>query len=246
MSFVDEVFSSSAREQLQGRIFGVVTAQVTSMLSDGLFELNYLSMFSEQPSAPARMMMPMAGGGRGTYFMPEPGDEVVVAFEGGDLNQPIILGAVWNQNDNPPSQASAAPTNDVRTIVSRSGHEITLDDSAGREKVLLKTAGGHQVELDDTLPGKITIQSRAGSSITFDDATGTVTISALAKLQFSAPMITFQTTSASITAPGGFTVTTTGSVTASTFIIDGKPFGTHMHMPPTLPPPPATTGPVAP
>ena len=246
MSFIEEVFSASAHEERQGRIYGVVTAQVTSMLGDGLFELNYLSMFSEQPSAPARIMMPMAGGGRGTYFMPEPGDEVVVAFEGGDLNQPIVLGAVWNQNDTPPSQASAAPANDVRTIVSRSGHQITLDDTLGGENILIQTAAGHQVQLDDTLPGKVTIQSRAGSSITFDDATGAVTIRALGQLQFSAPSITFQTTNGSITAPGGFTLTTTGQVTASTFIIDGKPFGTHMHMPPELPPPPATTGPVAP
>ena len=98
-------------------------AIVDSIEKDGTYTVDYLSMGSEgYTSAPARVMMTMAGDRRGTYFMPEIGDEVVVAFEGGDTSFPIILGAVWNDEAPPPDQAQPSTENNVRTIVSCSGH----------------------------------------------------------------------------------------------------------------------------
>src|SRR5215475_3995952 len=108
-------------EQARKRfVRGIVTAKVRSREDDGTYRLDYLTMGDDEASAPARVMMPMAGGKRGTYFFPEPGDEVVVAFELGDTNLPVILGAVWNQDDHPPDQADPSTDNNVRTIVSRS------------------------------------------------------------------------------------------------------------------------------
>src|SRR5689334_21907250 len=115
--------TEQSRKQL---VHGLVTATVRSREDDGTYRLDYLTMGTDEPSAPARVMMPMAGSKRGTYFCPEPGDEVVVAFELGDTNLPVILGAVWNNNDHPPDQAQASVDNKIRTIVSRSGHEVTL------------------------------------------------------------------------------------------------------------------------
>lgn len=203
MSFFHEVLSHDIEDRRQQRIYGLVTARVTNMLGTGLFELDYLSMLNDQPLAPARMMMPMAGGRRGTYFMPENGDEVVVAFELGDVNQPVILGAVWNHKDQPPSQASSAPANNVRTIVSRSGHQITLDDSPGGEKVVIQTASGHTLTLDDTAPGKVTLSSAGGSTIEMDDATGTLKCSATVRLELSAQTLrSVPPTSRSMPLPG--------------------------------------------
>ncbi len=42
-----------------------------------------------------------SGAGRGTFFLPEEGQEVAVAFLHGDLRQPVVLGALWG-NDLPP------------------------------------------------------------------------------------------------------------------------------------------------
>jgi uncharacterized protein involved in type VI secretion and phage assembly len=44
----------------------------------------------------ARMVSPHAGADRGFMFMPEKGDEVLVAFEQGDPERPVIIGALWN------------------------------------------------------------------------------------------------------------------------------------------------------
>jgi phage baseplate assembly protein gpV len=231
---------SQARERL---VFGVVTAKVTKINDDNTYELSYLTMGDDEPSSPARVMMPMAGGKRGTYFHPLVGDEVVVAFELGDTNQPIILGGVWNENDKYPDQAKASPDNDVRTIVSRSGHELTFDDSSGAEKVTIKTQGGHQIELDDTPgQGKITVRSNGGRSLVLDDTpSGSATLStpsgcevqcddAGGSLTISAPTsITLESTTISLRAAAGITLSTTNTVVASLVTIDGTPYSAHTH-----------------
>jgi uncharacterized protein involved in type VI secretion and phage assembly len=44
----------------------------------------------------------LAGDGYGTWFHPEAGEEVLVAFEGGDPGRPYVLGALWGKGDRPP------------------------------------------------------------------------------------------------------------------------------------------------
>jgi phage baseplate assembly protein gpV len=238
-------------------VYGLVTATVRSREDDGTYRLDYLTMGTGEPSAPARVMMPMAGGRRGTYFFPEPGDEVMVAFESGDTNQPVILGAVWNNNDHPPAQAKQSAENNVRTIVSRSGHELTFDDTPGAEKVTLRSQSGHTLTLDDqpigpkislttalgrtlvlddTPAGQITLRTPTGVQISLSDAGGMLTLAAPLQISLQSAVINMQ---ADLIA-----LTTTGSPTASLVTIDSVPFGLHMHTPPALPT--GTTGPVAP
>jgi hypothetical protein len=202
-------------------------------------------------------MMPMAGNKTGMHFFPQPGDEVVVAFELGDTNLPIILGAVWNNQTPPPDQARQSPDNNVRTIVSRSGHELTFDDTPGAEKVLVKTQGGHRLTLDDAPgQGKVTLQTSGGRTLTLDDTPpGGVTLASAAGVQIAfsdaggmltltAPLgVTIQSGGTiTLQAPAGILLVTTGSVTGSTVLIDGLPFGVHMHFPFLVPP--LQTGPV--
>ena len=188
MSILENLQRGELDQRREQRVHGLVMAKITGRMPDGTFELGYLGMGKNAPSAPARMMMPMAGGKRGTYFMPEVGDEVVVGFETGDTNVPIILGGVWNGPSPPPAQAKATDMgNNVKTIVSRSGHEVTLDDTAAAGGIKLKTNGGHELTMDDTPPGKITLKSKGGISIVFDDATGTLTFTAPSQIILAAP-----------------------------------------------------------
>ena len=53
----------------------------------------------------ARIATLMAGPNRGTWFLPEVGDEVLVAFERGDARVPYVVGAVWNGSARPPADA---------------------------------------------------------------------------------------------------------------------------------------------
>jgi uncharacterized protein involved in type VI secretion and phage assembly len=119
-----------------------------------------------EPSTWARLAVPMAGSGRGMFFRPEKGDEVLVACEHGDIRQPYIIGALWSAVDKPPDSTGAATDNNIRVIVSRSGHRITLDDTSGGERIEIRHQSGQQTVVLD------------GSSITVRADQGQVTIQA--------------------------------------------------------------------
>ena len=40
------------------------------------------------------------------WFRPQPEDEVLIAFEGGDIRQPVVIGALWSSSDSPPASAT--------------------------------------------------------------------------------------------------------------------------------------------
>lgn len=270
MNFFESVFADQDRQRRERSVDGIAIAKVTGRMADGTYELRYLSMGGTAPSAPARMMMPNAGNKRGMYWMPEPGDEVVVAFEGGDSNAPIILGALFNAELATPDQAKPSNDNDVRTMVSRSGHEVTFDDLPSAGKVMVKTHGGRSLTLDDTPPGKIKLETPTGISIELDDATGTLRLTAPTAIVLDAAALQLSVGGVSVApgaAPGSgtmsislpaavsiqsaaislnataITLTTTGTMPTCMVVIDGKPFGLHVHGPPGGPP---TTPPVMP
>lgn len=222
MDFFDSVFADQDRQRREQLVKGISIAKVTGRMADGTYELQFLGMGGNAPSAPARMMMPGAGARRGMHMMPEVGDEVVVAFESGDSNSPVILGGLFNNDSPAPDQAQPSNENNVRTIVSRSGHEITLDDTPGAGKIVVKTKDGRGLTLDDTLPGKVSLETAGGISITLDDASGTLTL--------SAPIaIVLQALNVQITAPAGIALTTTGATIPSTLLIENKPYFLHTH-----------------
>jgi uncharacterized protein involved in type VI secretion and phage assembly len=128
----------------------------------------------------------MAGEDRGTFFLPEVGDEVLVAFERGDIHYPYVIGALWNSDDVPPVEK--ADQLDVRKLRSRTGHEIVFDDTDGAERVEIRTAGGHEVLLDDG-EKRVTIKDSAGQSVVLDAGGKSVTIEGATKLSLSAQSI---------------------------------------------------------
>ena len=85
----------------------------------------------------------MAGKERGLYFLPEVDDEVLVAFEHGSPDAPYVLGGLWNGKDVPP-ESNADGKNDRRSIMSRSGHVIRLNDKEGEEQIEIVDAERQQ------------------------------------------------------------------------------------------------------
>ena len=132
----------------------------------------------------ARVAVPMAGKERGMYFLPEIEDEVLVAFENGDLAQPYVIGALWSRRD-PPPESNADGSNDRRLIRSRKGHQLTFDDGEAGA-VDLRLNDGRRIRLDDQA---VTIDDGKGNAISIESASGTLRIRSTRALEISAPEI---------------------------------------------------------
>lgn len=141
---------------------GVVVGIVTDNKDPegrGRVKVEYPWLSEEHTSFWARLATPGGGPNRGLEFLPEINDEVIIAFEQGDMNHPYVLGGLWNGKDAAPRKSSEIVVGgkvEQRLIKSRTGHLFIFDDKEG--------AGG------------ITIQDRKGNIIKIESAQDMLTI----------------------------------------------------------------------
>jgi uncharacterized protein involved in type VI secretion and phage assembly len=142
----------------------------------------------------ARLATMMGGNNRGSWFIPDVNDEVLVAFEQGDPRRPYVLGALWNGRDQAPEAMDGSGNNYRKVLRSRNGVTVTLDDQDGQEKLILETPGGQSITLKDG-PNAIEVVDANGNSVKLESAgvtvtaSGNVTINAT-KVAISASMVT--------------------------------------------------------
>jgi uncharacterized protein involved in type VI secretion and phage assembly len=134
----------------------------------------------------ARLATMMGGANRGSWFIPDANDEVLIAFEGGNPRRPYVIGSLWNGSDNPPESMDGAAKNNVKVLRSRNGVKVTLDDSDGQEKMILETPGGQKITMKDG-PGSVEIVDSNGNSIKLE--TSGITVNASAKVTINASTV---------------------------------------------------------
>jgi uncharacterized protein involved in type VI secretion and phage assembly len=174
---------------LGGRWYGVYPALVSDIKDpDGRGRVKITLPWSPDPKgeryeAWARIATLMGGNKRGSWFIPDVNDEVLVTFEGGDPRHPYILGGLWNGKDDPPEAMDGAGNNNRKVLRSRNGVKITLDDTNGQETMLLETPGGQKVTLKDG-PGAVEVVDSNGNSVKL--GTSGITVNASAKVTITA------------------------------------------------------------
>ena len=147
------------------RFFGVYPASVLDVVDPEKLGrvLIRLPRSQDDLEAWARVATLMVGNNRGSWFVPDVGDEVLVIFEAGDPRCPYVIGALWNDRDRPPETMDTAGQNNLKMIRSRSGIRISLDDGDGQETLKLETPAGQTVTLKDG-PGTIEVRDSNGNS----------------------------------------------------------------------------------
>jgi len=177
-----------------GVVIGVVK-DLEDPLALGRVVVEY-PVLDDKQSAYARLVVPMAGKERGTFFRPEVGDEVLVAFEHGEPRRPYVLGSLWSTVDPPPDGQGGKVENDVRVIVSRSGHVVRLDDTPGSEKIEIVDKDGERLVVLSSQERKVRIEAdpgeveiRAASKVTIEAAQGEVEVKAASKVTVTAAQI---------------------------------------------------------
>jgi len=100
-----------------------------------------------------RVVTSSAAGGRGMYFIPEIGDEVYIGFDQGNPDRPYSSGALFHGNAKP---IWKEVLNAVKALRTRSGHQVALNDGAGKEGITINDISGNMIQID-TAANSITI-----------------------------------------------------------------------------------------
>jgi uncharacterized protein involved in type VI secretion and phage assembly len=199
-SALDILIDARVPAGLGGRWYGVFPAIVVDIKDpDGQGRVKITLPWSPDTNGSryevwARLATMMAGNNRGSWFIPDTNDEVLVAFEGGDPRRPYVIGALWNGSDSPPETMDGAGNNYKKVLRSRNGVKITLDDTDGREQLILETPGGQKLTMKDG-PGSVEIVDSNGNSVKLEPSGITITASAkvtinAAQVEVSAGMVT--------------------------------------------------------
>ena len=177
---------------LGGRWYGAFVALVTDIVDpEGLGRVKIELPWSPDTAGSryetwARLATFMAGNNRGSWFIPDVDDEVLIVFEGGDPRRPYVIGSLWNGKDTPPESMDGAGKNFKKVLRSRNGVKLTMDDTDGREQFILETPGAQKLTLKDG-PGSVEIVDSNGNSIKLEPSG--ITITASAKVTINASQV---------------------------------------------------------
>jgi phage protein D len=164
-NLLDLTNQDGERGGMMGPIIGIVTdvAVPDDAKKRGQLKVKYPVLGDTIVSDWMPLVQPMAGATQGFFFMPEVNDEMLVAFENGDISRPYALGAVWNGTDATPVAKAVYAGDDgkikQRIIKTTSGHEVIFDDSPDARGITIKDKDGKNKIFIDSQNNKITIQS---------------------------------------------------------------------------------------
>ena len=115
---------------------------------------------------------------RGFVFIPEVGDQVLLGFRHGDPARPYVMGSLFNGT----TGGGGGQGNNCKSLTTRSGSSLKLDDSAG--SVTLHDKGGVSMNFDGAGNQSLNAASKAttsvgkgGSSVLTMDSSGNIDLS---------------------------------------------------------------------
>lgn len=170
------------------KIYGVALASVIAnvdSLSEARVQLRLPWLPGYEPWA--RIATMMAGMNRGSFFIPQVGDEVLVAFNHGDVREPYVVGTLWNTLDRPPA---VAPTDAItkRSIQTPFGQELTFNEA--KNSITISSTTKQTLTLDplkaELAAGTFPPPTRASVTL---NASGAITIEGLTSITLKAPLI---------------------------------------------------------
>jgi phage baseplate assembly protein gpV len=187
MSVVDTLAADSEDVEADPKIYGVVVGRVVNVVDPlmlGRVQVQIPAIDAADQSPWARVAVPAAGMASGFYWLPNEEDEVLVAFEQGDLNAPYVIGCLWSAMAPPPLPSPLPQMRLIRTpqgnqiIITDAPPTITISTASGTQSILM-TPDGIQViagtNIINMTPDGITITGTPNINLV---ASGQITLAA--------------------------------------------------------------------
>lgn len=166
------------------RMGGVMRAEVTEVIDSlmcGRVRVSIPSLGIE-PWAP--VCAPFAGKGYGLWCMPQVGDTVIIAFEHGDPELPVVLGSIWTSAGDPPIE-QPLDAQFTRVLKTPGGHALIFDDL--KQTITLTHTVGHEIALG---AAEITISLAQGMGSVTLKLDGSATVSGKTSAKVTSPRTT--------------------------------------------------------
>lgn len=138
----------------------------------------------------ARVVSVGGGANRGSVWIPEVNDEVLVGFEGGDARQPVVIGGLFGTAQKMPQTAIKDGAVQTRAMTSRLGHVIgLLDGSSNAEQAIELVLAGkqHSIHLGKD---KVTVKVPENVPVEVTSGTASIKISGSGDITMEANNIT--------------------------------------------------------
>ncbi len=217
MSLFDDIMSAVGSDAT-GIISGIVTGTVKENYdkdNPGKIKVElFLGESGKNVTGWVSVMTPYAGNEFGYYSLPEVGSEVVVAFNMGDRNCPVVLGCLWNGKNQFPKE-TVDEKNEKKNFITKGQNKLFVTDTDKKQSIEIKTANGHSVLMNDEKKSITIKDSEEKEIVTIDGDKGEITIKAdkkvilnvggndMAVFDGSANKITFDTGDLEIKAQNG-------------------------------------------
>ncbi|MBE9052222.1 VgrG-related protein [Nostocales cyanobacterium LEGE 11386] len=146
----------------------------------GRVRVKFPTLTEEHESNWARVVSVGAGPNRGFDCLPEVNDEVLVAFEHGDIHRPYVIGGVWNGTDAPSEKVDDSVVGGkvrLRTFKTRVGHKLQFveEDKGTKKGAYLQTTDGHNLRMNDS-DKFAELETTGGHKFRCDDSNKTISL----------------------------------------------------------------------
>lgn len=243
MSGIIDLFSAAAGPiEKNSACSGIALAQITNIKDPqnlGRVKCAYLlDDNSEEETGWIHCITPFGGNQYGSFFHPNTGDIVALAFENGDIHRPFVIGSLWLGDVNPPVSVTDGK-NEEYSLITPNKSKISFSDAKDKEKITITTPKSRTVTLDDenelieisdgnnklsfnskskaaelTCKSKLTIKAGTGVTVTCDGDSGTIEIKANQGIKLSAAQISLNASgTAEISGTSSVTVKSSGVMT---------------------------------
>ena len=180
--------------QFFGKYRGVVTS-IEDPLKIGRIRAHVPDVMGDHESGWAMPSAPFGGKGMGFFSLPTVNAGVWIEFEHGDPDYPIWSGCWWGSASEMASDLSDAPYKKV-LIKTAGGHSILLDDTEGNGGITLQTSGGQKIIMNSST---ITIDNGKGASMKIENGSNaTIELSSSMKLNNAASTVELSPASVSV------------------------------------------------
>lgn len=170
------------------KIYGVITGTVVENYNpDYLGKIKVTYSFGEtgkNKSGWIPVAVPYVSQEAGMYFFPEMGTEVLISFILGNINRPVVVGSLWNNNIKTPKNVDFEK-NTIKMIHTKAGHKIIFNEEPDKETIEIITKKGLQINLTDSDEKATITDNNKKTAVTVDFKNGSIDLNADKKVTLS-------------------------------------------------------------